>query len=172
MASRHRGACASSQAEQVRDARTEQIEAQTSVQEKAVDERADARDETIEQGHDAQKERIDQANPPAEGASKTLVNVSEERAKYESEATARLNKLSARINAAQQKLQVLGPRAPTPIKTELDTTATQYDLLKNDVMKLEATPPEQWEQKKQEIDNRTSQLDERVSELSDKIDDV
>jgi hypothetical protein len=130
------------------------------------------RNESIERGSDAEKERIDQANPPAEGASKTLVSVSEERAKYESEARARMNKLSERINAAHQKVQVLGPRAPTPIKTELETTAKQYDLLKNDVMKLEATPPEQWEQKKKEIDNRTSLLDERVSELSDEIDDV
>jgi hypothetical protein len=165
-------ACGSSQGERVRDAHMEQIEDQTAAKQESIEKSHDNQAERIEQGYDAQKDRVAKSDAPGSDATKTLVGVSEERAKYESDARERLNKLATRIDAAQQKIQVLGPRAPTPLKTELETTAQQYNLLKTDVMNLESTPPAEWEQKKKDIDNRVSLLDDRVSKLTDKIDDV
>ena len=164
--------CASTQAEQVRDARTGAVNARTEAKTGRIDERAEARSERIDARYDAKQERVENSDRPGEDARETLVEVSAERAHYGSDARARLNKLSARINAAHEKLNVLGSRAPLTLKTELETTAQQYNLLKADIISLESTAPAEWEDTKQDIDHRASLLDERVSSLNEKIDDV
>ena len=165
-------ACAGTQGEEVRDARMERIDANAEAQRENIGERQDARAERIDQQYEQRQERIESSNVPAEDANETLVEIQKQRAQYESQTTARLNKLAARINAAQQKIDVLGPRAPLQLKTSLDTAAKQYDLLKTDVMKLDSTPPSDWDATKQDVENRLSKLDERVSQLDASIQDV
>jgi chromosome segregation ATPase len=164
--------CASSQGEQVRDARLERIDARTEAKQGNIEERAESRSDQIAQTFDAAGEQVEASDQPGEDANETLVELAEERAQFGSAATARVNKLAARINAAREKLEVLGPRAPTALKTELQTAAGQYELLKHDVLNLESIPPARWQETKQGIDHRADLLDARVSELNEAIGDV
>jgi chromosome segregation ATPase len=165
------GACAGSQGEQVRDARMEQAEAQADSREQAVNTTEDTREEAIEQRADATKQRLDDTNPPAADAQKELVDVNEERATYQSQAKAKLDKLGVRLDEATQKISVLGSKAPTALKGELATTTRQYRSLERDVISLDQTPPSSWESTTEAIDERISTLDSRVSELSDGIEE-
>ena len=164
--------CASSQGEEVRDARKARIDAQTEDQQQAIQDREKARSEHISRQHDAAENQVEASGAPGEGATEKLVDISQQRAQYESRTVARLNELSARINGAQQKLAVLGPRAPTQLKTELNTTSQQYDLLKRDIVGLKAVPADSWERTTEDIDRRVAQLDDRVSKLDEAIEDV
>lgn len=158
-------ACASSQGEKVRDARMEQAEHNADAREKAVEHNESAREDAIERN-------ADQARDNASKPQKELIGVSEDRAKYQSEAQAHLEKLGVRIDEAQQKLNALGARAPLALKSELATTTQQYKTLQRDVNDLSATPPDNWEATTHKVDAGLSSLDKRVSDLADDIKDV
>lgn len=164
--------CAGSQAEQVKDARMEQTEAQAKATEKSVEHQADTREKSIDRAADATEQNVEAANPPGESATKELVEVSKDRATYQSEAETRVDKLGVKIEAAAKKLSVLGGRAPTSLKTELSTATQEYKLLKQDVGSLDKTPTTEWESKTSKIEDRIAQLDERVGDLTTKIEDV
>jgi hypothetical protein len=165
-------ACASSQGERVRDARMEQAEAREASDSKVADNAGEARDEAIEQRHDNVSENLAATNPPAEGAAQDMVKVSEERMQYQSDAKTKLDKLGARLNAAREKLTVLGGRAPTALKDELGTASQQYKMLSDDVRSLDKTPASSWEATTGQVEKRMSSLGERVDDLTDKIEDV
>lgn len=164
--------CASSQGEQVRDARMEQTEAQAEATSDAIDTQSSARTDAIEQRSDAREASVEQANQPGENATQTLVGVDKDRAVYQSEAQAKLDKLAIRINAAQQKIAVLGGKAPVGLKDRLQTAAQEHNMLKRDITNLNQTPPSDWESATERIEQRMATLDERVSQLSESIEDV
>ena len=166
------GACAGSQGEQVRDARMERAEARAEAREEATESNQDTREDLIAQHSDDTRENIDAANRPGEDAQQELIDTAEERATYQSEAKSSLDKIAIRIDEAQQKLQVLGKRAPTAIRGELATTANQYKMLEQDVMELDDTPPAGWETTTERLDARLARLTDRVAELNDSIEDV
>lgn len=167
------GACASNpQGEKVRDARIAAIDANAEAAQKEIDERAQARAEAIASRFDSREDKVEDADRPAEDPNETLVEVQRNRAEYESQMTARLNKLAVRINAAQAKIDVLGGQAPLSLRTELETASQQYNLIKSDVMKLDSTPPSDWTATKREIDEKTAKLDDHVSHIDERIDDV
>lgn len=161
--------CAGSHAEEVRDARMERIEAKTEAKQEHAEERAEQREKATEKSYDAREERAENSDRPGEDAQEKLIELSKERAEFRSQIQARMEKLSIRINAQQQKLQVLGDRAPMQTRTELSTVVDQYNLLKQDVMQLETTPETDWEAKRNDIQRRTELLDERVSSLNDAV---
>jgi chromosome segregation ATPase len=165
-------ACAESQADQVKDARMEQAEARAKTNEENVEQASKAREKSIDGAYDARDESIGQANRPDENATQTLNGISKDRAQYQSQAKTRLDKLGVRINEAAQKIEVLGSRAPTNLRTELQTATTEHNLLKNDIDTLNNTRTTDWESLKSEIDNRLSGLDTRLKNLNDKIVDV
>jgi len=150
----------------------EQINENANASEKVTDSTQTAREDSIEQQHDVAHAQIDSANPPAEGASQDLVKVSEERATYQSQAKARLDKVRIRLDAARQKLSVLGPRAPTALRGELETTSRQYQTLERDVTSVNQIPATSWEASTDKIDEGLKSLDERVTKLSDSIEGV
>jgi len=164
--------CASSQGEQVRDARMEQTEAQAQASSDAIDQQSDARTNAIEQHSDAREETVAQANKPGENATETLVGVEKDRAVYQSEAQAKLDKLAIRINAAQQKIAVLGGKAPVGLKDRLQTAAQEHNMLKRDITNLNQTPASDWESTTERIEQRMATLDDRVNQLSESIEDV
>lgn len=166
------GACAGSQAEQVKDARMEQTEARAQANENSVEHAGQARHEAVDQAHDARGERIAAANPPAEGATQDLNDIAQDRAKYQTEAQTRVSKLGVRIDEAAKKVDVLGARAPAQLRSELKTATTEYTMLKQDVDKLDKTQTTDWESKTSQIDKRISTLDSRVEDLKEAIDDV
>lgn len=163
-------ACASSQGEQVRDARMEQAEVRADAREKATEDKQDTRDDAVAQTADDARDRNDATNVPDEDAREQIIDVGEERAAYQSQAKARLDKLGVRIDEAQQKLSALGSQASTSLKGELATTTIQHKALKEDLMELDETPPTRWEATTDQLDDRMAQLDDRVSDLADEID--
>jgi chromosome segregation ATPase len=165
-------ACASSQGERVADARMEQVEARADAKDTTVENEAAARQAVIDRGHEQASDNVASANGSSEGADQELVQVSEERAEFQSEAKEKLDKLEVRIEAAQEKLSALGGKAPTALKGELLTTIQQHKMLEQDVIDLQRTAPSSWESATDAIDERIAMLDTRVEELSDEIDDV
>ncbi|HKU41007.1 MAG TPA: hypothetical protein VJR89_22750 [Polyangiales bacterium] len=166
-------ACAgSSQGEQVRDARMEQAEAQSEARQEAAEHNEAVREDSIEQSADSARDNVAASGGAAASANKELVNVSEDRAQYQSKAQERLDKLGAQIEEANQKVTALGGRAPLSLRSELATTARQYQSLQRDVRGLNDTPPDNWESTTGQIDDRMSTLDDRVAKLKDEIDDV
>jgi hypothetical protein len=166
------GACASSQGEQVKDARMEQADALADRRAEAVDEQASARNNDIEKRHDVAAEQIAESNTPGKSATQDLADVSEERTLYQSKAKAKLDKLAVRINAAHEKLVALGPKAPTGLQTDLQTAVEEHKLLERDVANLRTAPASSWEATTDKLEHRMSSLDDRVSKLTDKIQDV
>jgi hypothetical protein len=165
------GGCASSQADEVRDARMERAEERADVQENSVERWEDSREDAIDQRYENKEERAEAGDRPGEDASKQLVEVSKERAQYQSEAKARVDKLGTRINTAQEKIQILGAQAPLTLKSELQTAAKQYDQIKEEVEQLDETPVSEWEHTTQKLEQREEGLDARVSKLEESIDD-
>jgi len=161
--------CAGSHQEEVRDAHFESIEARSQAQQHQAEQRADQRNDAIDSTYDAREEHIKAENRPDAKAKEELVDLSKDRAEFRSKIQTRMEKISVRVNAAQQKLQVLGPHAPTALHTDLDTVTTQYNLLKQDVLGLDSTPDASWQAKRDDIERRADQLDDRVSKLSDEI---
>lgn len=165
-------ACAGSQAEQVKDARMERADQQQSSDTQIAEANGEARDKAIEQRHETATDNISATNPPAEGAEKELVQVSEERLKFQSDAKTELDKVGAKLNAAREKLTVLGGKAPTSLREELATTSQQYKSLSDDVKTLDKTPTTSWEARTDQVEKRLTQLKDRVEDLTDKIEDV
>jgi hypothetical protein len=166
------GACAGSQAEQVRDARMEQADARAEADAKTADENGTARENAIEQRHENVSENLQATNPPGESGAQDMVQVSEERMQYQSDAKTKLDKLGARLIAAREKIGVLGGRAPTELKGELATASQQYKMLENDVKTLDKTPASSWESTTEQVDKRMASLEDRVDDLTDRIEDV
>jgi hypothetical protein len=165
-------ACAGSQAEQVRDARMEQADARADSDTKVAEEKGTARENAIEQRHENVSENIAATNPPGEGAAQNMVQVSEERMQYQSDAKTKLDKLGARLTAAREKIAVLGGRAPIALKGELATASQQYKMLEDDVQTLDKTPASSWESTTNQVEKRLASLEDRVDDLTDRIEAV
>jgi hypothetical protein len=161
----------SSQGEQVRDARMEQVDERADAQQNSVERDADARDQAIDQRADKREDAIDAADRPGEDAREDLVGVSKERADYKSSAQERLDKYGVRINAADQKIQIMGAHAPSTLKGELQTAAKQYEQIKGEVTNLDRTPADRWERTTKQLEERESGLDERLDKLEGKLED-
>ena len=147
----------------------ERIEAKAEAKQERAEQRAERREERIAKNYDTQEERIDEADRPTEDAQTALLELARERREFRSQIQTRMEKLATRINADQQKIQVLGERAPTPMRSELSNIEQQYQLLKQDVVQLDQAPDSQWGDKRSDIERRTELLDERVSQLTDAI---
>jgi hypothetical protein len=166
------GACAGSQADQVRDARMEQADAKADAEMQLAEDDGTARDKAIEQRHEAVNNSMEATNPPGKAAEEDMVSVSEDRMKFQSDAKTKLDKLGARIDSAREKITVLGGKAPTALKSELATASHEYKGLADDVSALDQTPATSWEATTNNVEKRIASLDERVDELTDKIEDV
>src|ERR1700712_3837167 len=162
-------ACAGSQADQVKDARMKQVEANSDATVNGVEHNSEAREKSLNREYDARQENIAAANRPDENASEDLNAISRDRAKYQSQAEARVEKLGVRINEAAKKIDILGPKAPTGLRTELKTAATEHHLLKADIDRLNNSRTTDWESLKSEFDDKLSKLDTRVKDLNDSI---
>jgi hypothetical protein len=166
------GACAGSQAEQVKDARMEQAAAHADNRENRVEQASSAREESLDKAYDRRGESIAAANPPAEGAAEELNEVAKDRALYQSQAETRVDKIGVRIDEAAKKINLLGNRAPIGLSTQLKTATTEYQMLRKDIGELERTPTTSWESMTSNLDKRLSALDSRVEDLQDQIEDV
>jgi chromosome segregation ATPase len=163
------GACAGSHADQVRDARIAQADDTAHARERAVEQQAEQRAEAIDQRYDTLREESSKAGTPDASEQERLLKLSQERAEYQSDAQEQLDKLAVRIDAAQQKLSVLGEQAPVELRTELQTTRLEHQTLEQELASLRAVRSPSWESDKERIQDRLSELKDRVGKLNDHI---
>lgn len=165
------GCAGTSQGEEVRDARMERAEDRSEVEQEAADRRGEAHADAVDERYDAREQRVESGDRPGEDGSQELVEISRTRAEYQQQARARLETMAGRLRAAQEKLEVLGARAPHNLKTELNVAAKQYEAVKEDVAQLDRTPPDAWEQTTEQLETREEGFDARMSELEDSIEE-
>ena len=163
-------ACASSQAEEVRDARLAQIDHQTVSKTRVIEDRQEAREEAVEDKADMAEENLPAADGDTSGAEE-MVEVAEDRAAYESDVRARWETIGVRINAAQKKMNTLDDK-PMKFESELKSLATEHNRLKDDVANVSNIPASSWENTTDRLDERLSNLNERVKDLTDSIEDA
>jgi hypothetical protein len=149
-----------------------QADARAEARNEAIDDRSDVRTDAIKREHIAATDSIQAADQPGQSASKEMVNVSEDRALYQSKAEARLDKLAVRIDAAKQKMDSLGSRTPTGLRDDLKTTVQEHKQLKHDVGSLRDVPASRWESATDKVEHRLSSLDDRVTKLTNSIESV
>ena len=165
-------ACAGSHAEQVRDARMERVEANAEVRDDQVDQREAAREKALDQRYQAREAGVKAESAPGADQSAKLLELSKERSQYQSEKRAELDKLGLRIQTAGQKISVLSDRAPTKLKSELQTAQNQHNALRQELSGLGQVRSNNWESEKTRMDERVSELDSRVDSLSSAVDDA
>lgn len=164
--------CASSQAEKVRDARMAEIEAKEREQLASVDARTSSHSDQIERAGEQREQNIEASNTAGADARQELNEVAMERAQYRNEAAGKLDKLSIRLDAAGQKTDVLGDRAPRSLHEELEAARTARQLLEQRVSGLEHVEPARWSDSKAEVERNMDQLRERIEHLNSTIGDV
>lgn len=165
-------ACASSQAEQVRDARMEKIDEQTVASTRAIEDRQEAREDAIENRYDMAAKSVEDSNRPDESVAMKRLELAQDRAAYESKAQGRIETIGVRLRAAEQKLETLGPHAPVKLQAELELLQKERRILEKDVKDLPESPDQNWETTKDTLDDRLSNLNDRVKELTDSIEDA
>lgn len=165
-------ACAGSHSDQVQDARMKEADELAASDKQVADENAKSRDRAIEQRYNAVSANLEATNPPDKSAAQEHANVSKERLEYQSDAKTKLDKLGAELNEAHAKIEILGGKAPSSIKSEFVTTTEQYKSLEDEVKSLDKTPPSEWKATTNQVDKRMSNLEDRIDDLIGKIEDV
>lgn len=165
---------ASSQAEQVRDARMEQIDAQTVARTRVIEDRQEAREDAIEKNHDSAKVNVDDSrrNDKDKDAAKDVLDVSEQRALFQSKSVGRMETIRVRMDAARKKLAVVPAAQQESMKNELSAIDTEYQRMEQEVQAFPNAPAENWEKNMEGIDARITHLNTRVKSLTDSIEDM
>lgn len=165
-------ACAGSQANQMTDKQLARIEKQQESQIETVDKRANKRQAMLDEDFAAQKELISASDRPDAERSAKMIDEAKDRTDYRVQTRAEPDKLAVRIKAAQEKMRVLGPKTPEPVRQELRQIATERSTLQEQLAEMtDATPP-RWEETKSKMDDRISDLDSRLSDVTSAIDDA
>jgi hypothetical protein len=170
-------ACASNpQGEKVRDAHNERIDQNTVERTRAIEQREEANVEGIEKERVLTNKQIDahkdtHAEEDIKDA-KRVMDVSAERATYQTKANARVETIGVRLEAIQQKLRALGTAAPKNNVSEIETLRKEHSVLKRDLNALPEVPAATWEAEHEALDQRISELNRRVKLLTDTIEDA
>jgi hypothetical protein len=170
-------ACAgSSQNEQVRDARNERIDQNTVDRTRAIEQREESNVAGIEKERVLTNEQIDahrdtHAEQDIKDAKKVM-DVSAERATYQTKANARVETIAVRLDAVQQKLRALGTAAPKNNLSEVESLRNEHTVIKRDLNALPETPAATWQAEHEALDQRISELNRRVKLLTDAIEDA
>jgi len=165
-------ACASSQADQVRDARMEQIDEQTVARTRVIEDRQEAREEAIERNYDSAKTNVDREKRPDKDKALDMLDVSEDRALYQSKAVGRMETIRVRIDAARSKLSTVPAAQQEPLQRDLAALETEYQQREQEVQSFPMTPATNWEDNMEALDERITNLNTHVKALTDAIEDV
>lgn len=169
-------ACASSQAEQMKDARNERIDDSTVARTRAIENQEAARVDSIDREKENSESQLDGARSVHSEQdvddAKKVVEDSSDRATYQTKATARVQTIGVRIDAAQQKLQALGGKAPANEKSEIESLRREHSVLIRDLSALPEVPASNWDKEHEALDKRISELNRRVKLLTKSIEDA
>ena len=165
-------ACAGSQASQMTEKQMARIERHEDTQIKTVEKQTDKRQATIDKNFEAERQALSGGNMPDADRSAKMLDEAKDRSDYHVQTRAELDKLAVRIKAAQEKVRVLGPKAPDPVRQELNKIATERSTLQEQLAEMTEAAPSGWEVTKSTMDDRISNLDTRLSDLTSAIDDA
>ena len=164
-------ACAGSRSEQVRDNRMERIEERAEAKEENVDQRAEKKQDMVDENYKAQQKAVAKSDMPSAERSEDMLDAAKDRSDYQVQTRAELDKLGVRIQAAQEKMSMLGAKAPTPLRQELKVISKEQVSLQEQLAEMTEAAPANWEANKSKIDDRISKLDTRISKVTSKIED-
>jgi hypothetical protein len=160
-----------SQAELARHARNAAIDARTMTLTKVIENTEDERIAQITRRHEHATAELAGARMSDQAAAKLWIKAHEQRSTYEVAAAARLDTIAVRIDAARQKLGVLGDLAPGTLRNELTALELEYRKLEPVVRNLAATPAADWNTTITALNERLAELSARVSLLTAEIKD-
>jgi len=158
---------ASTQAQRVREARIEHIDQQTVAKTRVIEDRQQARADTISRNHDLAKANLPKGQDNT--ATEQNLELSEDRALYESKARGRIDTIGVHLEAARKKMGAENGRAPADMRAKLEALEAVKDRMDQEVRDLPSTPDAQWPYVKQGVDDRLSSLNERVKDLTQQI---
>ena len=165
-------ACAGSQANQMTEKQMARIERHEDTQIETVDKQMDKRQAIVDENFAAQKDAVSDSNRPDAERSAKMLDEAKDRSDYHVQTRAELDKLAVRIKAAQEKVKVLGPKAPDPVRRELSKISTEQSTLQEQLAEMTEAAPTGWEAVKSTMDDRISELDTRLSDVTSAIDDA
>jgi hypothetical protein len=165
-------ACAGSQSEQVRDNKMERIEQTADNQMEGVDQHAEKKQDMVDKNFAAQKEAVTASDTPSAERSGEMLDLAKDRSDYQVKTRAELDKLGVRIQAAQEKMTVLGAKVSAPLKQEMKVISKEQATLQENLAEMTEAAPANWEANKSKIDDRISALDTRIDKVTSQIDDA
>jgi len=164
-------ACASSHAEQVQDTQLSRIEQRESSRLDTVDRKAAKRQDMVDKNFQAQKQAVSDSDAPSADRSEVVLDNAKDRSDYQVKTRAELDKLNVRIQAAQEKVKLLGARVSDPVRQELQQISTEQSTLQEQLAEMTEAAPANWENNKSKIDDRIGKLESRISDVTSDIDD-
>jgi predicted nucleic acid-binding Zn-ribbon protein len=156
----------------VQDARIAQADDTAHARERAVEQTAEKRGDEIDERYSSLRQAADDNGEPDADDAKKMLDMSQERAEYQSDAQEKLDKLGVRIDAAQQKLTVLGDSAPQSLQQGLHTAQQEHETLEQELASLRSVRSPGWDANKDQLEKRISDLQDRVGKLNDDIVDA
>ena len=81
------------------------------------------------------------------------------------------DKLGVRIQAAEEKVKLLGAKVTNPMRQELDSLSTEQSTLQEQLAEMTEAAPANWEKNKNRMDERIDKLGSRISDVTNDIDD-
>lgn len=162
-------ACAGSQAKQARDARMEQIDAQTVARTRLVEARQRARDDAIERRYGAAKSAVEGGSQLDKDAQQDTLEASRERARYQSRAVGRIETIRVRMDAARKKLAGLRLNVQEPLRRELLSGVSEYQALQQAAQRFPDVPLADLDAAKAYLEERLTHLNARVKALTTAI---
>ena len=164
-------ACAGSHAEEVQDTQMSRIEQRESTRLDSVDRKAAKRQDMVDKNFEAQKGAVSKSDAPSAGRSEDMLDHAKDRSEYQLKTRAELDKLGVRIQAAEEKVKLLGARVTNPLRQELQNISTEQSTLQEQLAEMTEAAPANWEQNRTRIEDRISKLESRISDVTSDIDD-
>jgi uncharacterized phage infection (PIP) family protein YhgE len=163
-------ACASNPNKELKEARAEDAE---TVREQKVEQIEKSQKEQVEQIEKRTAQTVEGADrvpASSQERAKAQAEMVESRKKFQANASARLQKLEARLNEAEKKLRIAGGRVPTKTWDKAKMASELRNGLSNQVNHLAETSDAQWGDEKERIDARLDQLESTVGDVQSQAD--
>src|SRR6185312_1123920 len=103
------------------------------------------------------------SDAPSADRSEVVLDNAKDRSDYQVKTRAELDKLNVRIQAAQEKVKLLGARVSDPVRQELQQISTEQSTLQEQLAEMTEAAPANWENNKSKIDDRIGKLESRIS---------
>lgn len=163
--------CASDPNKNVKEARTDEIEAQRAAKENEAEAQRARSEGRAERDHDARTDGAERRyGDSATGARvEAESKMTEERKKYRAQVTERVQKLDARTAELKAKLGQAGPKASTEARDRVDAIRSQRELVGRESTNLGSVADDNWDSAKKSMNTRLDELEDVIKRAADKV---